>query len=421
VGLFDKHLIPDSLEELNNKWKDCRKCPLKIGNNLVCSSLGNENAKVIVVGQSPTVNEAKTGVIMQDKGGRDIRKWFSDIAPSWNIHPDEILYTNITHCPSIVRTNPNKEISFIDEEGNLKEPVIPANQCRPYLLAEINIVKPKLIITIGKNSLQSFAKSDPEKKIPVGIDKARKRIWSYMGYRFAAVGMPTRLGEPDPNLAEDEDFLRNIFNMKSHVYKPRPQRLIIDSIKDNFIKVDACKSCDLHKTASCKVFGTGNTKADIVLVGEAPGQQEDNKGVPFIGPAGQVLRKYLKEVNIDHKSIYITNTVKCWPGPGNPTPEPEHVNQCFNHLQTIIKNINPKIIVALGAVALQALTGLPRRVGIVQGKPQTCRFSDAPVIPTWHPSYVMRELDKRGNNSVILKQFIRDLKLAKTLSTKKGT
>lgn len=417
MSLFDKKVTVQDLPELNQKWSNCRKCPLRIGDNLVCPGIGHQAAQVMIVGQSPTIGEAGTGKMMQDRGGQEIRQWFSEIAPDWGMSDADLYFTNCVKCPSIVRMNFNKPLSFIDAEGNLQGEVVPAKVCGSYLEDEIKLIKPKLIISIGGTALNRFADADQTKKIPRKLDKARKRIWSYNGYRFVAVTMPTRLSEPNEELGEDKEFLRQIFSMKNPVFKPAVTEIKVKSLEEDFLDVDKCKSCALSETAGCRVYGTGNTKADILFVGEAPGAQENETGIPFVGPAGQLFRESLREVGIDHKRIYICNTVKCWPGDGNPTPTEEQVAACISHLQTQIKQVEPKIIVALGAVALAALTKLPRRLGPVRGKTQRCWFSNAKVIPTWHPSYVLRDINRRSENkSPVKKEFMQDLETVRKLS-----
>lgn len=416
MGLFDKKASVTTLTELNQTWKDCRKCPLRVGECLVCPGIGIQTAQVMIVGQSPTINEAGTGIMMEDRGGQEIKSWFYTIAPDWGLSSKDLYFTNCVKCPAVVRMNFNKPVSFIDDEGNITGEIVPAAACSSYLEEEIRLIKPKLIISIGANSLARFSEADPTKKIPKKLDRARKHLWSYKGFRFVAVNMPTRLSEIDTELDEDEEFLRQVFSMKSATFKPAAKELVVKTLEEDFIDVDACQSCDLCETAGCRVYGTGNTKGGIVFVGEAPGRQEDETGIPFVGPAGETFRECLLEVGIDHKDVYICNAVKCWPGAGNPTPTEEQVQACLIHLQTQIKNIQPKVIVALGAVALQALTKLPRQVGVARNKIQRCFFSDAPVIATWHPSYVMRDVDKRGAvNSPVRKEFLKDLEKAKSI------
>lgn len=414
MGLFDKKATVNSLEELTEKWKECRKCPLRIGDSLVCGGRGSPNARVMIVGQSPTKNEAITGIMMEDRGGQEIRQWFYNMSKNWNMSPDDLYFTNCVKCPAVVRNNFNKPLAFIDEEGNRLEDVIPANECGMYLEDEIRLIKPELIVAIGSNALHRFGATDPNNRIPKQLDKARKRLWTYRGIRFIAITMPTRLNEENIPLEEDYDFLSQVFDMKTESYKPKPKVEIIKSLEDTFLEVDKCQSCPLSELATCKVFGTGNHNAELLFVGEAPGQKENEQGIPFIGPAGRILHNALIEVGIDDKDIYITNAIKCWPGEGNPTPDPAYVQACSTYLQTQVKQVRPKIIVTLGAVALEAITRMPRRVGPVRGTYQKCWFyQDAIVIPTWHPSYVMRDQSK--TNSPVKKEFIKDLQMARGL------
>ena len=115
-----------------------------------------------------------------------------------------------------------------------------------------------------------------------------------------------------------------------------------------------CKKCPLGATRTKSVFGTGNPDADLMFVGEAPGEQEDLTGVPFVGRAGQLLDKYLFAVDIERKNIYIANILKCRP-PENRDPKPEEEDACIGYLREQVKLIRPKIIVCLGRISAMRL------------------------------------------------------------------
>jgi len=176
-----------------------------------------------------------------------------------------------------------------------------------------------------------------------------------------------------------------------------------------------CKLCRLHKT-SCEeeknfvcLWGYGNKDADIVFVGEAPGADEIVEEIPFVGSAGQLLSKYLKIVGIKRPDVWITNTVKCRPEE-NRKPKPMEVRACTPYLDYEIATIKPKVIAALGAVALNRVLGVDG-ITRLRGKPAWSVKYNCWCVPTWHPSYIMRN----GEELEQVEQFIIDLKLIKQI------
>ncbi len=154
-------------------------------------------------------------------------------------------------------------------------------------------------------------------------------------------------------------------------------------------EVANCQACDLHKTRTQTVFGTGNTHADWLLIGEAPGHHEDLQGEPFVGKAGQLLNEMLKAINLSREQVYIANILKCRP-PNNRDPKPEEVIACSGFLQRQIDLIKPKIILAVGRIAAQQLLKTNEPIGKLRGK---VHFLDAiPVIVIYHPAYLLRSL-----------------------------
>lgn len=136
------------------------------------------------------------------------------------------------------------------------------------------------------------------------------------------------------------------------------------------------------------VFGDGNPSADIMLIGEAPGEQEDETGIPFVGRAGQLLSKMLDHCfGLTRDDVYIANIAKCRP-PNNRDPEPDEIAACIGYLKQQIRLVQPKALVALGRVAAQSLLGTEERIGKLRGK--TFTYEGIPLVPTWHPSYLLR-------------------------------
>ena len=407
MGLFDRITSFETLEKLNDHWKDCQRCMLRLKHGQVCPGLGHEKCVVMVVGRSPTKPEALNGKgMMTDHGGQEIRRFFSNIAKYWGMKPEDIYFTNIVKCPASVR-DPNKEQYVIDADGyRTGNPVIPVDECGSYLEEEIAIIQPKLIISIGEPALRYFAGQD--KKIPSSLDKARKRIWKYRNSNFIACAMPIVTKdnkEAQINVAEDKQYLRN--NAFPRVSTPTQSTDTLD-IVSVFNAVEHCEACGLCRNANVRTFGFGHTKSDVMFVGEAPGAKENEVGAPFVGAAGQflwanVLRKVRLPANsavadahgrLDLKRIYMTNAVKCWPGSGNPTPTQEQIETCNVHLQNQIKIVDPRVIVCLGGTAAKAVTGMDNKVGQMRNNIWDCPFSKAQIVVTWHPSYAMRQGDQ---------------------------
>ncbi len=158
-------------------------------------------------------------------------------------------------------------------------------------------------------------------------------------------------------------------------------------------EVTQCTQCDLCKTRSQTVFGAGNKNADWMIVGEAPGQSEDQQGLPFVGKAGLLLTEMLRAIDLDREQVFITNVVKCRP-PGNRDPDPIEVKTCEAYLLRQIALLKPKIILALGHVAAQALLNTDAPIAGLRGKIHA--LNDTPVIVVYHPAYLLRStLDKR--------------------------
>lgn len=169
-------------------------------------------------------------------------------------------------------------------------------------------------------------------------------------------------------------------------------------------KINTCIKCELGKTRTNFVFGVGNPNADIMFIGEAPGGEEDLQGIPFVGRAGQLLTKLLKVVGIERKDVYICNILKCRP-PNNRKPLPSEIEMCKPYLIKQIELVQPKVIVALGATAVEGLLNIKKKMGELRGS--ILSFNKIPVIVTYHPAALLR-------NPNWEKDFIEDLNILKT-------
>jgi len=165
-----------------------------------------------------------------------------------------------------------------------------------------------------------------------------------------------------------------------------------DSLREQVL---TCTQCELHKTRTQAVFGVGNPHAELLIIGEAPGADEDRQGEPFVGRAGQLLNEMLPAIGLKRSDVYIANILKCRP-PNNRDPKPEEAAACVGYLQQQIALIKPKLILALGRIAAQRLlktdTPLARLRHTVHAMPVT----QIPFIVTYHPAYLLRSpADKR--------------------------
>lgn len=153
-------------------------------------------------------------------------------------------------------------------------------------------------------------------------------------------------------------------------------------------ELGVCTRCALHKGRNQIVFGVGDPDADLVVVGEAPGGEEDRRGEPFVGPAGQMLDKMLENViGLPREAVYILNVVKCRP-PRNRDPKPEEVAACRPFLNGQLQVLQPKVMLVLGAVALRTLWGIS--AGIRRNRGTWRVYEGTPVMPTFHPAYLLR-------------------------------
>ena len=158
--------------------------------------------------------------------------------------------------------------------------------------------------------------------------------------------------------------------------------------------VASCRACKLCSTRRNTVFGVGDRQADWLIVGEAPGENEDIQGEPFVGQAGKLLDNMLKALGLSRREkVYIANVLKCRP-PGNRNPEPDDVSQCEPFLRRQVQLLQPKIIVAMGRFAVQSLLGTTDAIGKLRG--QRHSYAGVPVIVTYHPAYLLRSLPEKA-------------------------
>ncbi len=175
--------------------------------------------------------------------------------------------------------------------------------------------------------------------------------------------------------------------------------------------VAACQRCSLHSGRTRTVFGTGDSHARCMIIGEAPGAEEDRRGEPFVGRAGQLLNAMLRAIDMSREAVYIANIIKCRP-PKNRDPKPEEMLACSPYLRRQIALVNPQVILAVGRIAAQHLVGSTMPIGKMRGQRYFYENIDdgtsIPIVVTYHPAYLLRSpLEKRKS--------WQDLRLARQL------
>ncbi len=173
-------------------------------------------------------------------------------------------------------------------------------------------------------------------------------------------------------------------------------------------RVAACTLCELHQSRTQSVFGVGDVKAEILIIGEAPGADEDRQGEPFVGKAGQLLNAMLKAIGLSRQQVYIANILKCRP-PNNRDPSPEEATQCSAYLQRQIELIQPTLILALGRIAAQRLLQTSTSLARMHGQIHRLETTGTPLLVTYHPAYLLRspaEKRKAWDDLKTARQFV---------------
>ena len=170
-----------------------------------------------------------------------------------------------------------------------------------------------------------------------------------------------------------------------------------------------CTLCELHRSRKQTVFGTGHPAADWLIIGEAPGADEDRLGEPFVGRAGQLLTSMLRAMGLAREEVFIANILKCRP-PNNRDPQIQEVNHCSTYLRQRIELIQPKIILVLGRIAAQSLLNVDTPIGKLRGQKFTFQDTEIPVVATYHPAYLLRSPQQK-------RQSWEDLKFAMQVSS----
>jgi DNA polymerase len=194
-------------------------------------------------------------------------------------------------------------------------------------------------------------------------------------------------------------------DMGSH-HSP-PLRFTAPTLDEIRKELGNCTRCKLHRSRRTIVFGEGNGKAKLMLIGEGPGFDEDLQGRPFVGKAGQLLTQILHSIHLQREEVYITNIIKCRP-PQNRNPEPDEIESCNPFLMKQIRAIQPKIICALGTFSAQTLLNTDVKITALRGKVHD--MAGIKVLPTYHPAYLLRNPERKREVWEDMKQISKWMK-----------
>jgi DNA polymerase len=249
---------------------------------------------------------------------------------------------------------------------------------------------------------EASAPASPAPKVE-GLAAASAPTTSVAPEPLAPTIIPPPQGAPKPTITmptkQENSAAASLFGEPSLFGEAAPslnESLHADeTLEDIRRDLGDCRRCKLAPTRTNIVFGEGSPKAELMFVGEGPGADEDATGRPFVGRAGQLLTKMIEAIDLKREDVYIANVVKSRP-PGNRAPEADEVKACIPFLFRQIEAIRPKLIVALGNPAMQAL--LDTKIGITKMRGQLLdypRVSGIKVLPTFHPAYLLRSPDKK--------------------------
>ena len=195
------------------------------------------------------------------------------------------------------------------------------------------------------------------------------------------VVLPVALGNPIEPVSRDTVS----DSVETHQVAP----VTLESWSDVETAVRNCTRCELHSSRTQTVFGVGNREAEWMIIGEAPGADEDRQGEPFVGRAGQLLNAMLLAIGLRREQVFIANILKCRP-PDNRDPKPNEVSCCMPYLQRQIDLINPRIILCVGRIAAQNLLSTDTPIGKLRGTVHRFGAQQRPVVVTYHPAYLLR-------------------------------
>lgn len=199
---------------------------------------------------------------------------------------------------------------------------------------------------------------------------------------------------------EKESGMKEFFSMQKSATNDG-----LDALKKEVAK---CARCGLAKTRLNVVFGSGSPKASLVFVGEAPGEEEDRQGLPFVGRAGQLLTKIIEAMGLRREDVYIANILKCRP-PNNRAPLPDEIVACADNVRRQLEIINPKVICTLGKFASQTLLNTDTPISALRGN--FYEYNGIKVMPTFHPAYLLRNPPDKKLVWSDMKKIMKELRI----------
>jgi len=215
------------------------------------------------------------------------------------------------------------------------------------------------------------------------MKKDRSLIERYLTQQQEILGSHVFV-ESHPNIPHIIDSVHESENQKMSI---NPEWKLSESLPVLHEGIHTCMECRLGSTRNSFVFGSGNPNADIMIIGEAPGADEDAQGLPFVGAAGKLLTKILEAIELSRDEVYIANIIKCRP-PENRRPEKDEIAQCEPYLQKQIELIKPAFILALGLTAVNTLFKKTHQMQDIRGK--LMNYHGVSLLPTYHPAALLR-------------------------------
>jgi uracil-DNA glycosylase family 4 len=200
-----------------------------------------------------------------------------------------------------------------------------------------------------------------------------------------ALAHPPSPAEGAPGPAAERDPLAPALVPTRVVHLPQAVAERLEALAG---EASTCTKCALHEGRHRSVFARGSGASGLVFIGEGPGEEEDRQGLPFVGPAGQLLDRMIAAMQLERDDVYVCNIVKCRP-PQNRKPDPEEMSSCMPYLAEQLSLLTPRVIVALGATAVQGLLGSTEGITRLRGQWKLYR-GKIPVMPTFHPAYLLR-------------------------------
>ena len=205
-----------------------------------------------------------------------------------------------------------------------------------------------------------------------------------------ALGIPLwKLKAAPPTIVQPADTVAPLEVVATHLVAGAATAPAAMGWEELAAAVSVCTKCALHATRTQTVFGVGRRNADLLVIGEAPGADEDRQGEPFVGRAGQLLNSMLRAIGLPRSEVYIANILKCRP-PNNRDPQPDEAGTCTPYLARQIALVNPRAVLAVGRIAAQWLLQTDAPIGRLRGRVVPYGEAGTPLVVTYHPAYLLR-------------------------------